>query len=719
MNEALCYTYLDVEYELLSRRMTWPPSWQFVSVYPDEIVVVCNDENQCREESYRFLTSVPGLCWIDEEQAIALRTGQRVYVSYEHMEASESVSSSDARPPLFRNVIYQETEQPRQISKERKLDVPVVAFHSYKGGVGRTLAALSLLRANETKKVLLVDADIEAPGLTWMAERDSQKNWRPQISYWDVLGIIHTTEDAALYGEVLDNIIHFFEVSTINIPVDDVFTEHFFLPAYRYREQLSLASPNPNDIVSMPKRAFIITDFLSRIAFQLKADVVIVDLRAGLTDLSAPLLFDSRVRKVFVTSTSYQSRMGTKLLLDYVNKAQRIDFATERDVATPTILLTMIPKGMDEKTFDVIKADLTQAALPISPTIVDFSEDDNMASALLSDIVLPVSFTEQLLHLEGLEHTCERLTETNLEQVSKELRKRLTIDADLSKESPEERSQTIEKIHQAANEVLTAEGTGSAQGVLVTAPLERLIKDYRNKLPKLVIEGAKGSGKTYLYRQLLRNMFWERFVASVSESGEDKHKDDIVIMPLLSSINRSIMRDDLKKCIESTGKILAMNILPDIIDRNETKISREIDNAPDQLKWVEIWTELICGTLLPGSNSSSLEEIDEKLSQTGKKILLIVDGLDDLFVDALSGDAGKANASKTAIRALCQDIINKMSYYSNIGLLVFVRKDMTKSAITTNYEQFMAQYNSYSLTWSQDEALRLVIWTLAGVDWGK
>lgn len=51
--------------------------------------------------------------------------------------------------------------------------VPVIAFHSYKGGVGRTLSLLAFVKAwsalkdlKSTKKLLIVDADIEAPGIT-------------------------------------------------------------------------------------------------------------------------------------------------------------------------------------------------------------------------------------------------------------------------------------------------------------------------------------------------------------------------------------------------------------------------------------------------------------------------------------------------------------------------------------------------------------------------
>ena len=46
----------------------------------------------------------------------------------------------------------------------------------------------------------------------------------------------------------------------------------------------------------------------------------LVDLRAGLSEFSAPLLFDPRVKKYLVTSTSYQSVKGTEILLNQLSK---------------------------------------------------------------------------------------------------------------------------------------------------------------------------------------------------------------------------------------------------------------------------------------------------------------------------------------------------------------------------------------------------------------
>jgi hypothetical protein len=58
-------------------------------------------------------------------------------------------------------------------------------------------------------------------------------------------------------------------------------------------------------------------------------------------------------------------------------------------------------------------------------------------------------------------------------------------------------------------------------------------------------------------------------------------------------------------------------------------------------------------------------------------------------------------------------VVNQFSEYTNIGIVVFVRNDISKNSIHTNYDQFERQYADYALKWSQDEALRLAIWILA------
>ena len=72
--------------------------------------------------------------------------------------------------PLFKKAIYEDSIYPTEQLAD--LSCPVFAFHSYKGGVGRTLSLIAFARAwtnlqknPENSKLLIIDSDLEAPGL--------------------------------------------------------------------------------------------------------------------------------------------------------------------------------------------------------------------------------------------------------------------------------------------------------------------------------------------------------------------------------------------------------------------------------------------------------------------------------------------------------------------------------------------------------------------------
>ena len=90
------------------------------------------------------------------------------------------------------------------------------------------------------------------------------------------------------------------------------------------------------------------------IARALGADMVLADLRAGVTEFSAPFLFDMRVQKFFVTSTSMQSIKGTQMLLKEIHQKMQGSLLNSK------VLLTMIPQEMEENTITQIEDELLE-----------------------------------------------------------------------------------------------------------------------------------------------------------------------------------------------------------------------------------------------------------------------------------------------------------------------------------------------------------------------
>ena len=180
------FTWYDVEVEFRKRRSWWPLWWNRVDVYNDEIVINIDPERNNKEENEETFIKIFGKFYMNGKVMVEFDQKQ-LDVIYE--EGDESDRAEPIKTPLFKDMFTRE-----ETTKQEELaGSPLTVFHSYKGGVGRTLALISLVREisqahGNQRKVLIVDADLEAPGLTWML---GQGKSNEKISYFDVLELLH------------------------------------------------------------------------------------------------------------------------------------------------------------------------------------------------------------------------------------------------------------------------------------------------------------------------------------------------------------------------------------------------------------------------------------------------------------------------------------------------------------------------------------------------
>jgi hypothetical protein len=187
-------------------------------------------------------------------------------------------------------------------------------------------------------------------------------------------------------------------------------------------------------------------------------------------------------------------------------------------------------------------------------------------------------------------------------------------------------------------------------------------------------------------------------------------------MPVLATTNRRQFISLLDLCFVKVNEALGADVANEILVDNE-KFLNEYRDKEDlkQNDWVAIWHDFFLKTLplKNGKMFENISQLDLKMSSVGKRLVFIIDGLEDIFNQTISSEN-----TKIALAVLYQDFMNYIEKFRNIGLIVFSRNDLARNAIQQgkgNYEQFRSQYNSYTLKWSQDEALRLVIWILAQV----
>ena len=266
------------------------------------------------------------------------------------------------------------------------------------------------------------------------------------FSFLDLLEITQKQEHAE---EVIDLIADKVSELTIKIETERSMVEHIVLPTYRYIEQLLDMYASPESLALSYNKKYILAEVLSKLGEKMNAELVLVDLRAGLSEFSAPLLFDPRVKKFLVTSTSYQSVKGTEILLHQLSKGLPLN----ENSKIPEILLTMGQENIN--TTDIVSG--------LTAVYDKYVSEGN------------VSITD------------DQLT----------------------------RDDVIKRIHSFAEKQITAEGNGALK-VLMTDPVQNLIRKYKNSIPNTVIMGAKGSGKTFLYREIFANQCWEKFITQTS-----------------------------------------------------------------------------------------------------------------------------------------------------------------------------------------------------------
>lgn len=168
----LLYTWKDVERYLLLNRKRWGTTILDIETYTDELVINLRKEED-KSFAEKILEELLGKKYDGIEKKIFLDLqGEYLTVGF---DVQEDTKKSAVMIPLFKNVLYQQSAYYSELLDKELPGVPVLAFHSYKGGVGRTLSLLAFVKAwsvlkdlKSPKRLLIVDADIEAPGITWL-----------------------------------------------------------------------------------------------------------------------------------------------------------------------------------------------------------------------------------------------------------------------------------------------------------------------------------------------------------------------------------------------------------------------------------------------------------------------------------------------------------------------------------------------------------------------
>jgi CobQ/CobB/MinD/ParA nucleotide binding domain len=227
--------------------------------------------------------------------------------------------------------------------------VETLAFYSYKGGVGRSLLLANVARSLTSlgKAVVALDFDFEAPGLHYKLARAVRREGALEGIGGAVPYLLATARGATS--------LPFLEKHMIEIPVPlDSGGRLWLMPAgpapdraywaalKRLGEQVHFDDPSGQGLL-------LLLDLHARIEEELSPDYLLIDVRAGVTELSGiatTILADTAIC-MFVANQ--ESLDGTLMVVEALKAAPR--FKGQRSVRVVPVLARTASEPPNEATF--------------------------------------------------------------------------------------------------------------------------------------------------------------------------------------------------------------------------------------------------------------------------------------------------------------------------------------------------------------------------------
>ncbi|MBB6310327.1 KGGVGR-motif variant AAA ATPase [Xanthobacter tagetidis] len=598
----------------------------------------------------------------------------------------------------------------RSAAQTNRRRVPIAAALSVKGGTGRTTTAVAFAlhwAESASQPILLVDADLEAPGISYLFEAFAG---RPKISLEDLITLAHAEEAEGA-------------PATTRFVAERLRDHHlpgniFVLPLRRDIAELASSSIRPEHL-STPQRPFALADLLSDVAEYLGAAGVVVDVRAGLVPLGVNLAMDPDVSPIIVTSLAEQSIRATSGFAAFLAREFRRAGATPR---RPLLVVNRVPlifrqTGMDKKLTEPLAAELVSSLVADVSAEVSASED--VYASLpeiepfiqvdvpeLPDMQVPTGgwrdFVDQLRN-SGFSRA---LAEGSDEFLATELSVRAADRP--SPVSAPPAGEGRRALAAFANRLIAAENVqGQVPRPLVTQPLGALASRYKSEVPIAIAEGAKGTGKTLAARFIVSKKEWSAVVEDlVGESDAVSAQ----VVPIAASVQSSeTFLREVDEARQAASSELGFESPLSVYDTTAFLKERLAADLGESA-WVSIWIDIVAWSLgFKPREAGAGEALFDALRTRGKSIVAIFEGLEELYTSV--SDPGVELAMRALLISLPQKLRSEPR--RPIGLLTFVRRDTVEAAIRQNLDQFRREYIPFALTWTEDDVLELAAWLAA------
>ena len=666
------------------------------------------------------------------------------------------ISSEERNDPFYANVVSNENEiimGPRyrydslldinngSVAKEpTSQETPIITFYSYKGGMGRTTTMVAYamdLAINNDKRVVIIDCDLEAPG--YLNFFDLSKN--DELLNGKKNGLVEFMSDLQMLDndgrhtlDLNDYIINVGNTQRVDGVAFENLNNIWLIPAGNlnmdyggnedesnlrdYLEGLSKVNlSNVREVVDSFSILF------TKIKETINPDVILLDSRTGFNDIfgTAAFYLSSCVVGFFGFSrqtqpglinliNNYYIRENTfKIVLVFSILPTDEDSMTIEDKLYSEVSRMIDRKATEEKDKPLFYSlhrnhNLEQIGIGEKPNDEAFVklvkgsefEDFNKIFKAISDICWAESEEEQdTTDVECDEKIKFKQTETSNTNITEDTPSLILRNVIL---------RHLKSVF--SNIKMFAEDTNIEESQFF---YRKCMQDFF-KPDKFIIQGYKGTGKTYLYRALgdrdisMNIQKWANENQKWANEKEFSETTFIQILPENANSNEAFPFESIRynsieepeyyfNCfwqIYTWNSILCEEYFVDV--KKESRLSNYVKPIAG-IEALSRFNELInkgIETLV--AIEEDLYKVNRMLKDDNKKIFVLYDRLDNL-INPLRWNK--------AVSPLIEYWRNYYKKYSNISPKIFIRTDLFKQIEGNNTERL--KENSINIEWTIGE----------------
>lgn len=711
------YTYLDVLDRLRSQEAHKSAPFELLRAQPLPSRLSLSLKGHADIEPVKnWLRALFGPRYLEDRLAIALEaksgaSPRLLPIDVEHVDGElEDQPRLRLRPTLTMGsaVIYNAVYETGEVEPVSECP-PVLTFHSFKGGMGRTTLALALASAltGSGRRVLFIDADFEAPGVSSLLKHVIPS---PRIAFADLLTMAHASTDP----EARDAI----DLVASRLP-DQELGNLLVLPCTR---DLGLPNVSPETLTLSSRRSpFFVGSLVARLGQAVGADLTIVDLRAGLSELVASLFLDPRLQHVLVTTLNGQAIDGTIMLLERMREMGskwQAASGSQLDATLPTVIINQVPSGFGNggaghegalAAMNVLEEELRLFLDQVrkSDVLQDTSENPFQEASIATSIIETEPSAAILpRELRDVQRILMRSTLPGQMYAVFGSLVPITSPPEQSEESGETRRKRLARY---ARDSIFAESQPQ-EDIYPTASLVNLAERHQATLPTVAVIGEKGSGKSYTFMSLALAKTWGLFSKRLGvEHIATGAISAALILPVTPSQDLKKDAQDAERAVTRSTAMSSSGheplndpLIADVVDRQLRS-----PHANSAVAWRDFWLDLIAWRAgFNPEEPGAFKTLSERMPHD-HSIVAIFDRIETLFRRLRTSET-----EQTAVEALLRLVPDWLSQLParNVGCVVFIREDLARYALTNNFRQFEDRYSAYSLRWNWAEASALSLW---------